>query len=170
MADRELKKLNRKQLLELLLRLTERSEELQAQLDDANKKLKNRLLIKTEAGSIAEAALKLNGVFEAAEDAAKQYLYNVKKLNDNQDILKKRFEEECMKRAKAMFAEVDRRCAEKEEQSQRVAEQIIRDAQKRAEKIDEQANAKLDEIRGLYRYLSEEKKKLQKNQSEVKYR
>lgn len=32
-----------------------------------------------EAGSIAEAALRLNGVFEAAQRAAEQYLLNVKK-------------------------------------------------------------------------------------------
>lgn len=34
-----------------------------------------------EAGSIAEAALRINGVFEAAQRAAEQYLMNVKKLN-----------------------------------------------------------------------------------------
>ena len=31
-----------------------------------------------EAGSIAEAALRLNGVFEAAQKAADQYLYNIR--------------------------------------------------------------------------------------------
>ena len=33
-----------------------------------------------EAGSIAEAALKLNHVFEAAQEAAEQYLLSVKYL------------------------------------------------------------------------------------------
>ena len=89
MADKELRKLSRKQILELLLRLTEKSESLQAELDEANKKLNNRLLIKSEAGSIAEASLKLNGVFEAAQKAAEQYLYNIKVLSDNQEEIKK---------------------------------------------------------------------------------
>ena len=35
-----------------------------------------------EAGSIAMAALRLNGVFEAAQAAADQYIYNVKMLCD----------------------------------------------------------------------------------------
>ena len=34
-----------------------------------------------EAGSIAEAALRINGVFEAAQRAAEQYLMNVKRLD-----------------------------------------------------------------------------------------
>lgn len=33
-----------------------------------------------EAGSIAEAALRLNGIFEAAQKAADQYLYNIQLL------------------------------------------------------------------------------------------
>ena len=36
-----------------------------------------------EAGSIAEAALKLNGIFEAAQRAAEQYLMNVKRIGRN---------------------------------------------------------------------------------------
>lgn len=35
-----------------------------------------------EAGSIAEAALRLNGVFEAAQKAAEQYLINVRSLSE----------------------------------------------------------------------------------------
>lgn len=33
-----------------------------------------------EAGSIAEAALRLNGIFEVAQQAADQYLYNVRRV------------------------------------------------------------------------------------------
>ncbi len=35
-----------------------------------------------EAGSIAEAALRLNGIFEAAQKAADQYLYNLQRMSD----------------------------------------------------------------------------------------
>ncbi len=35
-----------------------------------------------EAGSIAEAALKINGIFEAAQKAADQYLYNLQRMCD----------------------------------------------------------------------------------------
>ena len=81
MTEKELKKLNRKQLLELLLIQTSRADALESELDSMRQELAKQEIIKTEAGSIAEAALKLNGVFEAAEAAAAQYLVNIKRLN-----------------------------------------------------------------------------------------
>lgn len=84
MTEKDLRKLNRKQLLELLLKQTERADALQEQLQAAETKLRERTRIKAEAGSIAEAALKLNGVFEAAEKAAAQYIENVKESGDRQ--------------------------------------------------------------------------------------
>jgi len=163
MADKELSRLSRKQLLELLLRLTERSESLQEQLDEASKKLNDKLLIKSEAGSIAEASLKLNGVFEAAENAAEQYLYNLKVLSDSQDEIKRRAEEAYRKRAKAALREVEKHCSERERESIKKADAIIADANDRARKIEAEANKKLSEVRQLYRFVIEEKKKLQRN-------
>lgn len=80
MTEKELKKLNRKQLLELLLIQTNRADELEKRLSEMQKALNDREITLSEAGSIAEAALKLNGIFEAADAAAKQYLDNIKRL------------------------------------------------------------------------------------------
>lgn len=43
----------------------------------------SRLIELTESGNIAEAALRLNGIFEAAQRCAEQYLMNVKRLSKN---------------------------------------------------------------------------------------
>ena len=90
MTEKELKKLSRRQLLELLLEQTERADQLQAKLDEAERRLRDRTLTESEAGSIAEAALRLNGVFESAEAAAAQYIENVKKLSENQALFNER--------------------------------------------------------------------------------
>ncbi|MBE7066479.1 MAG: DNA repair protein [Ruminococcaceae bacterium] len=82
MKKNELQKLNRKQLLELLLKQTQRADELERRLEETEKKLQERLLKESQAGSIAEAALKVNCVFEAAQAAADQYLENIKRLHD----------------------------------------------------------------------------------------
>ena len=81
MTEKELKKLNRKQLLELLLIQTSRADELEAQLAEAHAKLKKRELLEMEAGTMAEAALRINGVFEAVDAAAAQYIQNIKRLS-----------------------------------------------------------------------------------------
>ena len=79
MKEKDLKKLNRYQLLELLIAQTERADQLQARLEEAEQKLNDKELRIKSLGSIAEAALELNGVFQAAQTAADQYLNAAKK-------------------------------------------------------------------------------------------
>ena len=56
------------------------------QLTDENLRLRQQLAQKElaiqEAGSIAEAAMRLSSVFEAAQEAADIYLLNVRRLAD----------------------------------------------------------------------------------------
>lgn len=77
MTDKELKRLSRVELLELLLAQMEENEKLSRQLQKAQIALENRKIEIENAGTMAEAALRLNGVFEAADQAAKQYLENI---------------------------------------------------------------------------------------------
>lgn len=80
MTDRELRKLSRAELLELLIAQTEENERLTQQLAAAEEALADRRLAIEQAGTLAEAALRLNGVFEAADQAAQQYLENVRRM------------------------------------------------------------------------------------------
>lgn len=77
MVEKELKKLSRRELLEILIMQSKRVEKLELQLAEANRKLEDRRIRLEKVGSIAEAALVLNNVFEAAQRAAEQYLENV---------------------------------------------------------------------------------------------
>ena len=70
MTDKELRKLSRAELLEMLIQQIERNEELEAELKKAKTELRNRAITIENAGSLAEAALQINGVFEAAQAAA----------------------------------------------------------------------------------------------------
>lgn len=79
MDAKELKRLNRKQLLELLLIQIERADDLEHRLEEAEKKLKSREIREMKAGTLAEAALQLSGIFEAAQEAADLYLENVQR-------------------------------------------------------------------------------------------
>ena len=81
MDANELKELNRKELLELLLSMAKENERLKKKLSICEAELENRTIAVKESGSIAEAALKLSGIFEAAQEAADLYLENVRKGN-----------------------------------------------------------------------------------------
>lgn len=80
MDDRDLRKLSRQDLLEMLVELSRENEKLKNELDMANKKLQSRRIRSEEAGNIAEASLRLNNVFESAQAAATQYLENLEAL------------------------------------------------------------------------------------------
>lgn len=79
MTEKDLRKLNRYQLLELLVVQTERADKLQTKLEEAEKLLNERNLEITSLGSIAEASLQLGGVFQAAQAAADLYMDAAKK-------------------------------------------------------------------------------------------
>ena len=119
MTEKELRKLNRAELLELLLELSRENETLQAQLKQTEAALSDRRLQMEEAGSIAEAALRLSGIFEAAQEAADQYLSSVSERTARQ-------EEICIR----MEAETKRKCDEMVERarldSQRYWDEISR--------------------------------------------
>ena len=66
------------ELIKLLLEIQKENDLLREQLNDAQRRLASREIRLSHAGSIAEAALGLNRVFETAQAAADQYLEAVK--------------------------------------------------------------------------------------------
>ncbi len=78
MTDRELRHLSRADLIDIIYELQKQSDEKDAQMQKMRAALEERTLRISNAGSIAEAALSINGVFEAAQAAADQYLASIK--------------------------------------------------------------------------------------------
>lgn len=107
MTDKELRRLRRTELLEMLLTQVEENKKMQIRLNEMQMQLDDRRIMINEAGSIAEAALRLNGVFQAAETAAAQYLENVRMLSGKQEAVCRRMEEEARKKAETIRAEAD---------------------------------------------------------------
>lgn len=82
MTDKELRKLKRTDLLELLIEQSKEVESLKKRIEELEAELADRRLLIYKSGSIAEAALRLNGVFEAAEAAAQEYLENIRRISE----------------------------------------------------------------------------------------
>lgn len=79
MTDKELKKLSRAQLLELLVDQSREIDRLQKALDETNRRLERRDLKMSRCGSIADASLAITEVFERAQEAADLYLKAAKR-------------------------------------------------------------------------------------------
>lgn len=110
MTEKELRRLSRVDLLEMLIAQSTELQECKEKLEAAEEALKNREIAVRKAGSIAEASLVLNGVFEAADRACQQYIENIRKYSENREIV----------------------CDEMEEQSRLKAQQIISDAEEKS--------------------------------------
>ena len=67
MADRELRHMRRTELVEIIFALKQSEDQLKAENADLTAKLEQRQIHLDSAGSIAQAALELNHVFEAAQ-------------------------------------------------------------------------------------------------------
>ena len=79
MTEKELLKLKKSELLEIMLAQSKEIDSLREQLAEAEEKLASRRIAIKESGSIAEAALKLTQIFEEAQKAADLYVDNVKR-------------------------------------------------------------------------------------------
>lgn len=80
MTDKELHRLNRAQLLEILLEQSRRIDQLKEQVEALQKQVDSRRVVLEQSGSIAEASLALTKTFQQAQEAADLYLENVKRI------------------------------------------------------------------------------------------
>ena len=83
MTDKELRRLSRMELIQLLLEQARELERVQQELAEARQAVNDRQIQISMAGSIAEASLQINQVMEAAQRAADQYVENVKREYGN---------------------------------------------------------------------------------------
>ena len=139
MTDKELHKLSRKELLELMLEQSRQLDELREQLRQAQEQLTSRRLLLNKAGSIAEAALQVNRVFEAAQAAAEQYLENVQTLSGRQAEVCQQLADESQKKAEALLRETQARCQTMEAQTRAKCEAMTRQAKEEATQAWQQA-------------------------------
>ena len=127
MTQKELKKLSRTQLLEMLLLQTEKAEQLEKELEETKNLLADRKLQYERVGSIAEAALDLNGVFKAAQAAADQYLENAIASYQDIDLLRSNTKMECDR----MLLETQKKCDEMKAESEERCKRMEADTIKR---------------------------------------
>lgn len=155
MTDKEFKRLSRSQLIEIIYQFQIKVEELNQENQKLNEALEDKRLRITRAGNIAEAALGVNQVMEAAQNAAQQYLEEIQALyseidNECQNIrMKANAEAEAViRRAKADAAEIIR-------QAQTEASAVIGQARTEADAIVYQKKQKISEETELEKILFE---------------
>ena len=118
MTQNDLKHLRRADLLELLLEQSRENEALRSEIQQLREQQSQQDILLDNAGSIAEASLRLNGVFEAAQRACDQYTANIEKLNARQQRICARMEKETRENCRKMVAETRKECDRMLEEAQ----------------------------------------------------
>lgn len=135
MTDKELRKLNRAELLELLLEQSRKIDSLQEQLEQSKKQLTDRQLMLNRVGSIAEASLQINGVFEAAQKAAEQYLDNIRYLSERQESISAKLEQDSRQQAEKLLADTQAKCQAMEDETRLKCTAMVRESVGKVETI-----------------------------------
>ena len=107
MTDKELRHMSRGELLQMLITQIEENNALQEQLEQAEAQLQDRQIAAEQAGSLAEAALSLNGIFQAAQAAADQYLENIQRMNSEQEDVCRQIQAGAEKKAEKIVQEAE---------------------------------------------------------------
>lgn len=94
MADKELRKMNRAELIEIIYALQQNEMMIREENGELRRRLDEKQLKINKAGSIAEAALSLNRIFEDAQNAADQYLFSLNCAEAQREDILNRAEEE----------------------------------------------------------------------------
>ena len=105
MTQKELKKLSRAELLELLLVQTKEVERLREELAQVRAEMEQRRIRINQAGDLAQAVLTVNGVMEAAQAAAAQYLENIEAMERETRIKCEELLREAMLQAERLRAD-----------------------------------------------------------------
>ncbi|MCI7736208.1 MAG: hypothetical protein MSL26_03555 [Clostridiales bacterium] len=132
MTDKELKRLSRAELLEMLIEKSREIEALREQLDDALAQLNDRALRIENAGTMAEAALLVNGVLDAAQQAGAQYQENMRLRQSQMEEECARIEAESREEAGQMLAQTQQQCRQIEQDTRRRCEEIRQSAEHEA--------------------------------------
>ena len=82
MQNKELHKLGKTDLLTIIYEQQKEIENLKHNIEDLEKKLSDKTINLQNAGSIAEASLRINKIFESAQEAADLYLKSIKEVSN----------------------------------------------------------------------------------------
>lgn len=121
MTNRELRHLGKTELLSILRDQEAELEQLRTQIAQLQSQQKAQAIQMEECGSIAEASLQMNQVFQAAQAAADQYLASIREKEAGAEETARQVESAAKERAEAQLRAAEIKCRKMEEESRKQA-------------------------------------------------
>ena len=105
MVSKELKRLSRRELVDIIYQLKKNEQEKQAQIDSLEEALQDKRIRISVAGSIAEAATDITQIFSAAQATADLYLQEIALMREETEKACIKMLEEAKKQAERILTE-----------------------------------------------------------------
>ena len=104
MTDKEFKRLSRARLIDIIYKLQLELDKVNEEKQELESKLADKRLRLQSAGNIAEAALEINDCFRSAQNAAEQYLNEIKAIREETEAERQRILAAAQTEAEAIIA------------------------------------------------------------------
>lgn len=104
MTDKEFKRLSRAQLIDIIYQLQLQLDKVNEEKRELEGELADKRLRLSAAGNIAEAALEINNCFRNAQNAAEQYLNEIKAIREETEAERQRILAKARAEAEAIVA------------------------------------------------------------------
>ena len=105
MTDKEFKRLSRAQLIDIIYQFQLQVDNLTEQNQELERKLADKRLRLNHAGNIADAALEINDCFRSAQNAAEQFLNEIKAIREETETERQRILAQAQAEAAAIIAD-----------------------------------------------------------------
>ena len=109
MVNKELKRLSRRELVDIIYQLKKNEQEMQQEVESLKNELQDKRIRISTAGSIADAAMMVTNVFSTAQMTAEIYLREISYMKE----------------------ETEKECAKKIEDAKKKVEEILADGEKK---------------------------------------
>lgn len=104
MTDKEFKRLSRAELIDIIYQFQLQVDKLAEQNKDLERELADKRLRLSNAGNIAAAALEINDCFRSTQNAAEQYLNEIKAIREETEAERQRILAEAHAEAATIIA------------------------------------------------------------------
>ena len=123
MTDKEFKRLTRAQLIDIIYQLQLQIDQLTEQNQALEQELADKRLRLQDAGNIAEAALAMNDCFRSAQNAAEQYLNEIKAIREETETERQRILAKAHAEAEAIIADAKKTQDENDSAMEAISEE-----------------------------------------------
>ena len=112
MINKELKRLSRRELVDIIYQLKKNEQEMQEEVDSLKNELQDRRLRISVAGSIADATISMTNLFSTAQMTADIYLREIASMKEDAEKECMRRIEEAEKKAELILADGEKKIAD----------------------------------------------------------